>query len=106
MVIISTVISLVCKYKKTGFLSFEVSVSLVIIACIPAILSLYTFFGCDFELGGDEEEDDDDEGLKMSYTAIALLLIFMTPYFSVFFGMFIPVIVDHFNDFYSNYHKM
>ena len=108
VVIISTVVSIVCKYKKTGFLSLGASVSLVIIACIPAILSLYAFFGFDFELCGDDDdaEEEEEKSLNKAYSFIAFLIMLMTPWFSLFFGMFIPVIVDHFIDFYSDYHKM
>ena len=48
IVIISNSIALAFEYGKIESLSFASSVCIVVAACIPAIVSLYVYFGVDF----------------------------------------------------------
>lgn len=92
IVIISNVIAIVCNYKNTGFLSFNWCLALVIVACLPAVISLYVFFAADFRY---EEADSDSSsyGVDKEEATYFLSLYFKVamPFVCLFFGMFLAV---------------
>lgn len=97
IVILGNVIALICKYSKINFLSFEVSISLACIACIPAILSFYIYFATEFEKE-DEKKEKDDKYIKEDISSIISYEFFIiSPIALFFYGIFVPLIMEYFN---------
>lgn len=104
IIITGNTIALVCKYTHTAFISFKWFLLLVCAAFLLAVVAFYVYFATEFQI----EEDDPvkkEERVKLSiYVTIFFMAI--TPIAWFFFGMFIPIIMNHFNEFNSNCHDL
>lgn len=84
---ISNIAILCAIYKKIQRFNFAASISLVVIACLPAIISMYVFFILDF---GVDDDDDDYEYKPLIYVGYFTRII--TPIAWFFYGLNIPII--------------
>lgn len=88
VVIIETSVCLAADRKGTGFLTFKLSLILVIIACLPAIFSLIIFFLFDF---GYRERDKGKANVVLCITVIFRLI---SPFAWLFYGFGVALIDD------------
>lgn len=102
IVIIANIIALVCHYNDNIFLSFYASLAIVCSACLPAIVSLFIFFAFDFEIDDKPCYDSPEDSSEV----MSVVFLVMTPLSLFFYGLIIPIIIKHFNNFYSYYHKV
>lgn len=86
VIIAETAVCLAADHNGTEFLTFNVSIALVVVACIPAILALYIFFIFDF---GYKPEDKTNNEL-VTYMATAVK--FASPIAWMIYGLGIPLI--------------
>ena len=88
VLLLGNIIALTCKYSKINFLSFEISISLACIACIPAILSFYVYFTTEFEIE-DEDKKEDDNMVKEHISRIISFEFFIISPIACFFFLHI-----------------
>lgn len=84
------------SYHENNYFTFKKALAFVIIACIPAILSIYTFFIFDFE--PDEKEEE-----KQTLDEIGFLINIITPFAFLFYGFSLPLNIIS-CDYDYNYH--
>lgn len=106
ILLISNIVIVVYKAIIKDVLSFYASLGIVIAACLPAILSLFVFFGKDFEIVDEKLKEEKIEKRKKLSTIIGVLTSLYNPFSWLIFGMVCPVIMQYFNNYYSNFHKM
>lgn len=70
---------------QSEYLSFGFSIAFVVLACIPAIISLYVFFILNFDVCP-EENDDDDEKMSKSFDKKAQVATILSTLSWFFFG--------------------
>ena len=103
IIIISNSLAIAFEYNKIESLSFGSSIGIVIAACIPAIVSLYVYFGIDFDMPSDEDKKIKSD---ISNDVSEILLYFflgLAPFAWTFFGMIVPIIKEHFDKYYSKF---
>ncbi|KAK8876490.1 hypothetical protein M9Y10_006704 [Tritrichomonas musculus] len=86
IIIVETSVCIAADRNGTGFLTFSVSLALVIIACIPAVLSLFIFFLLDF---GYSPSDKSDEELVYM---MAMVVKYASPFAWIIYGFGVPLI--------------
>lgn len=82
--------------KSDTLFPFEVCVFFICFSCVPIIVASYTFFMCDFTMGGalSAEGSDDSFGFDMdsddeggSFTAVSILCMISAPIAVLIYGM-------------------
>lgn len=106
IVILGNVIALICKYGKIDFLSFEISISLACVACIPAILSFYFYFATEFEIEDDKKIENKKSITQDISGVITYEFYVISPIAWFFYGIFVPLMMDYFNNIYDQYHSI
>lgn len=87
ILIISNSVVLYSNMHNSSLLSYGASIFLVILACIPAIVSFYLFFIFDFDVTY-EESDSDDSNKKVEYQrTLNITAVFLTPLSFFCFGL-------------------
>ena len=82
------------KMHNTLSFSFAVSLTFVILACIPSIISIYLYFIFDFDDGlNDDDFDVRDEKFEYMFYGVGFVA---TPVTLVAFGMYIPLLISIF----------
>lgn len=87
IIVVDNALAIVYQSKNETFLSFGACVALVVAACIPAVVTLFVFFACDFSDAVDGEDDWDSE--DSSYSMLLIFKISM-PFVWLSIGIFIP----------------
>lgn len=111
IVFIISIISLIYQYRTGYQISFLSSVAIVIVALILPTLSLYLYFLYDFIQTFDDTEDNSEKAenkrVKINFSINSLYYIKnILPFAFISYGIFIPLIMDHFNTNNKLYKKM
>lgn len=91
VVLISNGSLIYTNYFPTKLFGYTVTIAFIIIACIPAILSLFLYFAIDFHLD-DEDGDTDNYEFEESINSLSFFALMVTPVAWGFYGLVIPLI--------------
>lgn len=89
VVIISNSCLLYAHYHPSVTFGIEITIVLIVLACIPAVLSLYLYFALDFSV---DEEEKDAEELKLSIVYLSDVAIMISPLAWFFYGLILLVV--------------
>ena len=76
------------------------------IACIPAILSFYVYFETEFEIEDEDKKEDDNMVKEHISRIISFGFFIISPIACFFYGIFVPLIMNYFNNLYDQYHTL
>ena len=94
VIFISNGAVLYSNYNDSAVFSLKVSLILVLIACLPAILSLYLYFIIDFQRDFKELSSDSVSEMDEGTFKISLILTIVTPIAFFFYGTNISLITN------------
>lgn len=89
VLLISNGAALYCDMNDTASFSFGITLFFVILACIPAVVSIYLFFIFDFQVYFDDDEDVDLDEYEDFLIGIGLIA---SPICFFFLGIFLATI--------------
>lgn len=104
IIIISNALSLSFEYNIFKSLSFGCSMEIIVAACLLTIISLYLFFAIDFSIPKNKDKKLEEDIVEETSYIILLSFLIISPFAWLFYGMIIPLIKSHFDNYYSNYH--